>query len=122
MIARITNFSSKENQIIEWEDRIPRIQSKWNDFSESMFNRLLEQFNLLLDKYPNSLRDDVILKKQQELKKYAKDNKTAISNCYSYCNKDKENSRTNTYGIRIVPKKFYSTVITITSYNSTSGL
>lgn len=62
MIARITNFSSKENQIIEWEDRIPRIQSKWNDFSESMFNRLLEQFNLLLDKYPNSLRDDVILK------------------------------------------------------------
>ncbi len=63
MIARITNFSSKENQIIEWEDRIPRIQSKWNDFSESMFNRLLEQFNLLLDKYPNSLRDDVILKK-----------------------------------------------------------
>lgn len=62
MIARITNFSSKENQIIEWEDRIPRIQSKWNDFSESMFNRLLEQFNLLLDKYPDSLRDDVILK------------------------------------------------------------
>ena len=63
MIARITNFSSKENQIIEWEDRIPRIQSKWNDFSESMFKRLLEQNNLLLDKYPNSLRDDVILKK-----------------------------------------------------------
>ena len=62
MIARITNFSSKENKIIEWEDRIPRIQSKWNDFSESMFNRLLEQFNLLLDKYPDSLRDDVILK------------------------------------------------------------
>ena len=70
----------------------------------------------------NEVKDDVILRKYQELKKYAKDNKTAISNCYSYCNKDKENSRTNTYGIRIVPKKFYSTVITITSYNSTSGL
>ncbi len=42
MIARITNFTSKENQIIEWDERIPKIiNSKWYDYEERLFNRLL---------------------------------------------------------------------------------
>ena len=83
---------------------------------------------MLLEKYPDSLKEEVILKKYQELKKYAKENKTAINNCYSYYNKGitessiKENTKINSYGIRIVPKKSYPTCLTITSYNSTSGI
>jgi len=46
----------------------------------------LKQLYLLLYKYPDSLKDDVILIKYQELKKYAKDNKTSINNLYSYYN------------------------------------
>ena len=52
----------------------------------------------LLEEYPDALREENILNKYQELKKYAKDNKTAINNLYSYYNS-----------------------ITITSYNSTAG-
>ena len=129
MIARITNFASKENQMIEWDERIPKIiDIEWYDYEKELFNRLLGQFYILLDKYPDSLKDDVILKKYQELKKYAKENKTAISNCYSYYNKGKTgssvkgNDKINSYGISIVPKEFYHTGITITSYNSTNGV
>ena len=128
MIARITNFASKENQIIEWDERIPTIIYVFNEYVEKMYERLLNQLYWLLEKYPDSLKDDVILRKYQELKKYAKDNKTAINNLYSYYNKGitecsiKENTKINSYGIRIVPKKSYPTCITITSYNSTSGI
>lgn len=128
MIARITNFASKENKIIEWDERIPKIIYDWKDYQEKELNRFLEQFYLLLEKYPDSLKEEVILKKYQELKKYAKENKTAINNCYSYYNKGitessiKENTKINSYGIRIVPKKSYPTCVTITSYNSTSGI
>ena len=128
MIARITNFASKENQIIEWDEGIPTIIYVFNEYVEKMYERLLNQLYWLLEKYPDSLKDDVISRKYQELKKYAKDNKTAINNLYSYYNKGitecsiKENTKINSYGIRIVPKKSYPTCITITSYNSTSGI
>ena len=129
MIARITNFTSKENQIVEWDERIPSIiDTEWYDYEKELFDRLLGQLYILLDKYPNSLKDDVILKKYQELKKYAKENKAALNNCYSYYNKRetessvKGNDKINSYGIRVVPKEFYHTGITITSYNSTNGV
>lgn len=129
MIARITNFASKENQIIEWDERIPNIKYDWDYYDEKELNLFLNQFYLLLEKYPDSLKDDVILKKYQELKKYAKDNKTAINNLYSYYNKEvrknvlRGDPKTNIYGIRVVPIDCYLnySCITITSYNSTAA-
>lgn len=129
MIARITNFASKENQIIEWDERIPKIRYDWDDYQEHQFKLFLNQFYLLLEKYPDSLKDDVILRKYQELKKYAKDNKTAINNLYSYYNKVKledvlrGDPKTNIYGVRVLPIDCYPNYncITITGYNSTAG-
>ena len=109
MIARITNFTNMENQTIDWNERIPKIRYEWRDFNISIYNTLIEQFYLLLEKYPDSLKDEVIIKKYQELKKYAKEHKTAINNLYSYCNRVelddvlRGNPKNNIYGIRIIP-------------------
>lgn len=86
MIARVTNFANKENQTVEWRERISNIKYDQDDYQEHQFKLFLKQLYLLLYKYPDSLKDDVILIKYQELKKYAKDNKTSINNLYSYYN------------------------------------
>ncbi len=129
MIARITNLSKLDNKTVEWDERIPMILDSVNNFTEKRFRKILEQLYLLVEKYPDSLKDDVILKKYQELKKYAKDNKVAINNLYSYYNKEelgnvlRGNPKTSIYGIRVVPKDCYPyySCITITGYNSTAG-
>ena len=53
MIARITSFASKENQIIEWDERIPTIIYVFNEYVEKMYERLLNQLYWLLEKYPD---------------------------------------------------------------------
>ena len=129
MIARITNFTNMENQTIDWNERIPKIRYEWRGFNISIYNTLIEQFYLLLEKYPDSLKDEVIIKKYQELKKYAKEHKTAINNLYSYSNRVelddvlRGNPKNNIYGIRIIPIDYGYTdgYITITNYNTTAS-
>ena len=129
MIARITNFASKENKIIDWDERIPKIRYEWRDFNISIYNTLIEQFYLLLEKYPDCLKDEVIMKKYQQLKKYAKEHKIAINNLYSYSNRVelddvlRGNPKNNIYGIRIIPIDYGYTdgYITITNYNTTTS-
>ena len=129
MIARITNFANMENQTIDWDERIPKIRYEWREFNISIYNTLIEQFYLLLEKYPDSLKDEVIMKKYQELKKYAKEHKTAINNLYSYSNRVelddvlRGNPKNNIYGIRVIPIDYGYTdgYITITNYNTTAS-
>ena len=146
MIARITNFVSMEKQsiawllnlnhlifynfvnmeshTIDWDKRIPKIRHEWREFNIDIYNKLLEQFYLLLEKYPDSLKDEVIIEKYQELKKYAKKHKTDINNLYSYYNKiELDALRDNIYGIRIIPVDDYynDRYITITNYNTTES-
>ena len=147
MIAKITNFVSMENQsiswllnlnhpifynfvnmenhTIDWDKRIPKIRYEWREFNIDIYNKLLEQFYLLLKKYPDCLKDEVIIEKYQQLKKYAKEHKTAINNLYSYYNKVelddglRGNPKDNIYGIRIIPVDDIDGNIIITNYNTT---
>ena len=150
MIARITNFVSMENQsiawllnlnhsifynfvnmeshTIDWDKRIPKIRYEWREFNIDIYNKLLEQFYLLLKKYPDCLKEEVIIEKYQQLKKYAKKHKTAINNLYSYYNKIvlDDAFSDNIYGIRIIPIDDLGDYcidrnITITNYNTTES-
>ena len=121
------NFVNMESHTIDWDKRIPKIRHEWREFNIDIYNKLLEQFYLLLKKYPDCLKEEVIIEKYQELKKYAKKHKTAINNLYSYYNKLVFNLddalRDNIYGIRIIPIDDYciDRNITITNYNTTES-
>lgn len=119
------NFVNMEKQTIDWDERIPKERYEWREFNIDIYNKLLEQFYLLLEKYPDSLKDEVIMKKYQQLKKYANKHKTAINNLYFYYNKVELDDvfRDNIYGIRIIPIDDYciDKNITITNYNTTES-
>ena len=86
---------------------------------------LMTQFNLLISIYPKALEDEVILKDFEKLKKYAKENKVALQDLYTYQNKvifpsslvgDKKYAN---YGVRIIPSIYLDEplkTITITEY------
>lgn len=134
MIARITNFASKENQIIDWYDEVPEVtssaieegrKSRYDAFTDKeRLEQLLEQLNILLEEYPDALREENILNKYKTLVEYANSKRIALNNCYSYSNKEKiENGEWNvkgcSYGIRILPNNWDKyNCITITGYNT----
>ncbi len=135
MIARITNFASKENQIIDWEDSLFYITSNdlektdenYLNMNKEELTRLLEQLNLLVQKYPDALKEENILKKSKALMKYAKEKGFTLSNCYSYFNEEKRkidgswDIKKSTYGIRTLYDRWDNKLVTITGYDSTAS-
>lgn len=135
MLKRITNFSKEENQIIDWETNIPQVR-KLKTYKSDQFlkesvkkdiDTLLNQLYLLLEKYPDALKDETILANYQKLKEYATNKNLSLKNCYSYTNRVKIKTFLNRdtsrciYGIRITPDNSHfcnDSIITITSYNS----
>ena len=135
MIARITNFASKENQIIDWEDSLFYVTSNVLEKTDEIYlnmnkeelERLLKQLDLLLQKYPDALKEENILKKSKALIKYAKEKDFTLSNCYSYINEEKRkidgpwDIKKSTYGIRTLSDRWDNKLVTITGYDSTAS-
>lgn len=128
MIKRIANFANKESQMIEWEKNVPKnceFDTFGTMFKLEELQDLMTQFNLLISIYPKALEDEVILKDFEKLKKYAKENKVALQDLYTYQNKvifpsslagDKKYAN---YGVRIIPSIYLDEplkTITITEY------
>lgn len=128
MIKRITNFANNESQMIDWNDNIPKnctIGTFGTMFKLEELQELMTQFNLLISIYPEALEDEVILKDFEKLKKYAKENKVALQDLYTYQNKVvfpsslAGSKKYANYGIRIVPSIYLDEplkTITITEY------
>lgn len=135
MIARITNFASKENQIIDWDNEFYAVTSihlkmnnkKYFDLHKEELDRLLEQLNLLLEKYPDALNEKTVLKKASSLVKYSKEKGFTLSNLYSYFNEEKKNIdrafdiKKSTYGIRTLYDRWDNLLVNITGYDLTSS-
>ena len=97
MKKRITNFTTYENQMLDFNLETPILIS-------SDLDNYLEEFNY----YPNILDDDIINNNYQQLLSYIEQNNSAITNCYNFYNKEKNNNYSYTeYGIRIVPSILY---------------
>ena len=110
MIARITDFTKKENQVKDWHVDLLRnhVDEIRPEDCYILFGYLIEEmlneFYLLLEKYPEALEDKTVLNKYKQLKKYADEHNLSINNCYSYLDKVKKNYDSfNYYGIRTVP-------------------
>ena len=124
MRERIVNFANKENQLINW---IPWVRCRTSSDFEKELEILLGQFNLLLEKYPDALEKETVLKKTKALLEYAKKRGFTLSNCYSYSNTEKIPIKRildigkYSYGIRtlIDTSGFGPITITITEYTST---
>lgn len=120
MKKRITNFTTYENQMLDFNLETPILISSDLDNYLEEFNYLRKQFELLRENYPNILDDDIINNNYQQLLSYIEQNNSAITNCYNFYNKEKNNNYSYTeYGIRIVPsnKSSYIKNITITGYH-----
>lgn len=110
MIARITNFASKENQVKGWHvdllrNHVDEIRPKdcYIRFGY-LIEEMLNEFYLLLEKHPNALEDKIVFNKYKRLKKYADKYNLSINNCYSYLDRVKKNYDSfKYYGIRTVP-------------------
>lgn len=133
MLARVINFSDRENQIIEWYDNVPEVtlnnlgeqlkSSPLKNQDEEELKKLLEQLNILLAIYPKALDDDTIFKRFELLIEYVNRMNLTLSNCFSYFNEEKymyldsSDVKKSIYGIRIVPQSNYKH-ITITGYDT----
>ena len=127
MIARITNYTDKENKVIDWGiasfnlvtlDKIEENDDYVFSCSRKVLEEMLNEFYLLLEKYPNALENKTILENYEKLIKYAKKHSTTVSSCYSYCDrKEICYNQVYSYGIRIVPTNI-DTSIKITRYAS----
>lgn len=138
MIARTCNLVKYEDKVIDWYENVPRVtrstleegmKSSYDiDIDKERLEQLLGQFNILLEEYPEVLKNENILNKYITLREYAKSKKIALNNCYSYINKEElDNSSWDvkgcTYGIRILPNNWNNgyKCITITGYNNTAS-
>ena len=72
MIARITNFANREDKVIGCDargvnlitlDKIERNENYVSLYSKENLEDLLSEFYLLLEKYPDALSDEIILKR-----------------------------------------------------------
>lgn len=128
MRARIVNFADKENQLINW-NRFTSIHYNSSFDLEQELETLLGQLDLLLEKYPDALKQESILKKSQALVEYAKKNGFTLSNCYSYSNTVKVPTKMAfdigkySYGIRTLVDDsiFNPIIVTVTCYTSTAS-
>lgn len=124
MRERIVNFANKENQLINWS---PWVRCRASSDFEKELEILLGQLNLLLEKYPDALEKDTVLKKTKALLEYAKKRGFTLSNCYSYSNTERIPIKRildigkYSYGVRtlIDTSGFGPITITITEYTST---
>ena len=139
MIARITNFASKENQIIDWDNDLYFIASNnlisceengekyYSDWFKETTEGLLEQLNLLLQKYPDALNEEIVLKKARALMKYVKEKGFTLNNCYSYFNEEKRkidvpcDIKKRSYGIRTLYDRWDNLLVNITGYDLTAS-
>lgn len=139
MIARITSFAKKENQIVDWLnivgvydiDYLENLKKLISDVGREELDRLLRQLEILLRKYPEALNEENILKRSRALIEYVKDRNLTLNNCYSYINGQKGEIYDDTkigevnrsiYGIRV----FHNLTlggddIVITGYDSTTS-
>ena len=127
MIARITNFANREDKVIGFDargvnlitlDKIERNENYVSLYSKEDLEDLLSEFYLLLEKYPDALSDEIILKRYEKLKKYAKENNVSIANCYSYCDRKRiDYNQSYTCGIRLIPDDTNTTAIQIIKYD-----
>ena len=120
MKKQITNFTTYENQMLDFSLETPTLISSDLDNYLEEFKDLRKQFELLRESYPNILDDDIINNNYQQLLSYIEQNNSAITNCYNFYNREKDNNYSYTeYGIRIVPsnKSSYIKNITITGYH-----
>lgn len=128
MRERIVNFANKENQLINWNRLTSIHYNRLFDFEQELEN-LLGQLNLLLEKYPDALKQESVLKKSKALVEYAKKHDFTLSNCYSYSNTVKVPIKMAldvgkySYGIRtlIDDSIFYPSIVTVTCYTSTAS-
>ena len=139
MIARITNFASKENQIIDWDNDLYLIASNnlinceengekyYSDCYKEALEGLLEQLDLLLQKYPDALNEEIVLKKASALMKYVKRKGFTLNNCYSYFNEEKRkidvpcDIKKRAYGIRTLYDRWDNLLVNITGYDLTAS-
>lgn len=139
MIARITSFAKKENQIVDWLnivgvydiDYLENLKKLISDVGREELDRLLRQLEILLRKYPEALNEENILKRSRALIEYVKDRNLTLNDCYSYINGQKGEIYEDTkigevnrsiYGIRV----FHNLTlggddIVITGYDSTTS-
>lgn len=120
MKKQITNFTTYENQMLDFNLETPTLISSDLDNYLEEFNDLGKQFELLRESYPNILDDDIIDNNYQLLLSYIEQNNSALANCYNFYNKEKDDNYAYTeYGIRIIPsnKSAYIKNITITGYH-----
>ncbi len=113
MIARTVNFVNREDKLIGFDarrvdfiilDKIERDENCVSLYSREDLVELLNEFYLLLEKYPNALSKKMILKKYTQLRKYVQKNNVSMVDCYSYYDSRRINyHQTSTYGIRMMP-------------------
>ena len=60
---------------------LEKTDENYLNMNKEELTRTLEQLNLLVQKYPDALKEENILKKSKALMKYAKE-KDYLSNCY----------------------------------------
>ena len=87
MIARITSFAKKENQIVDWLnivgvydiDYLENLKELISDVGREELDRLLRQLEILLRKYPEALNEENILKRSRALIEYVKDRNLTLN-------------------------------------------
>lgn len=87
MKKQITNFTTYENQMLDFNLETPTLISSDLDNYLEEFNDLRKQFELLRESYPNILDDDIIDNNYQQLLSYIEQNNSALANCYNFYNK-----------------------------------
>ena len=88
MKKQITNFTTYENQMLDFNLETPTLISSDLDNYLEEFNDLRKQFELLRESYPNILDDDIIDNNYQLLLSYIEQNNSALANCYNFYNKE----------------------------------
>ena len=127
MIARITNFANREDKIMGFGarkvnlitlDKIKKNENYVSLYSKEKLDDLLSEFYFLLEKYEDALNEKIILKRYEQLKKYARENNASIANCYSYCDRKRINyNQSSTCGIRMIPDDINNIAIQIIKYD-----
>lgn len=84
MKKQITNFTTYENQLLDFSLETPTLISSDLDNYLEEFNDLRKQFELLRESYPNILDDDIINTNYQQLLNYIEQNNFALANCYNF--------------------------------------
>lgn len=128
MIARTTDFSAIEDKFIGFDaQRVNFITlgegGDYGLYFKDELKVLLNAFYLLLEKYPDALREETILKRYEQLKSYALKRNAPIANCQSYCDRRRTRNQVSRRGIRMIPNADDSAAIQITNYDfSNDGL